>query len=201
VPNRKYKISEAPCIALLRKSAMFIPDPESEVFHPGFQIKKAPDSRFRIRNKEFYSKNCSLALGNVIGDVHPGSRIWIPDMDFFSILDPGSRGQKSTGSRIRIHNSDINEQLFLLAEDPYPQINSSPYFTVDIQHNGLLKSGPVPDPNLEKKVVYVLPHGFKIRIRISTVQINHDPQHLNTELPVPKQSYLGVELFGRHVQL
>jgi hypothetical protein len=38
-----------------------------------------------------------------------GSRIFFPDPDFLSILDPGSRGQKGTGSRIRISNTDINK--------------------------------------------------------------------------------------------
>jgi hypothetical protein len=33
--------------------------------------------------------------------VHPGSRISDPDPEFLPIPDPGSRGQKGTGSRIR----------------------------------------------------------------------------------------------------
>jgi len=92
---------------------------------------------------------------------------------FFPIPDPGSGGSKNQESRIRIPNSDINEQLFLLAEDLYPQITSSYYCTADTgttQQILLSKSEPVPDPNLEKTVVYVLPHGFKISIRISTLK-------------------------------
>jgi hypothetical protein len=37
--------------------------------------------------------------------VHPGSRIPDPDADFLPIPNPGSRGQKGTGSRIRIRNT------------------------------------------------------------------------------------------------
>jgi hypothetical protein len=40
---------------------------------------------------------------------HPGSQIRNvpdPDADFLPIPDPGSRGQKGTGSRIRIRNTD-----------------------------------------------------------------------------------------------
>jgi hypothetical protein len=35
------------------------------------------------------------------------SGMFIPDSDFFPIPDPESRGQKSTGSRIRIRNTDF----------------------------------------------------------------------------------------------
>jgi hypothetical protein len=36
-----------------------------------------------------------------------------PDLDFLPIPDPGSRGQKGTGSRIRIRNTGkMIEQLF-----------------------------------------------------------------------------------------
>jgi hypothetical protein len=39
--------------------------------------------------------------------VHPGSPIPDPDADFLPIPDPGSRGKKGTGSRIRIHNTGL----------------------------------------------------------------------------------------------
>jgi hypothetical protein len=41
-------------------------------------------------------------------DVHPGSGY--TDLGFLPIPDPGSRGQKGTGSRIRIRNTDIYRQ-------------------------------------------------------------------------------------------
>jgi hypothetical protein len=37
--------------------------------------------------------------------VHPGFRIQDPNADFLPIPDPGSRGQKGSGSRIRIRNT------------------------------------------------------------------------------------------------
>jgi hypothetical protein len=66
---------------------------------PGIPGLKDPGSQIQIRIKEFKyffnPKDCSQALGIMIRDVHPvyGSR-------FFSIPDPGSMGQYSTGSRI-----------------------------------------------------------------------------------------------------
>jgi hypothetical protein len=37
-----------------------------------------------------------------------------PDLDFLPIPDPGSRGQKGTGSRIRIRNNATNFAVFLI---------------------------------------------------------------------------------------
>jgi hypothetical protein len=55
---------------------------------------------FRIRIKEFKYSNPKWfqALGNMIRVVYPGYGFW-----FFT--HPGSRGQQSTGSRIRILNT------------------------------------------------------------------------------------------------
>ncbi len=61
----------------------FIPDPN--FFHPGSASK---NSSILTQRYGFY------ALGNIIRVVHPGSRSWL-------FIHPGSRGQKSTGSRIR----------------------------------------------------------------------------------------------------
>ncbi len=56
--------------------------------------------------KYFNPKNCFSALGNMI---RVSSRICIPDPDpdFLPIPDTGSRGQKGTGSQIRIRNIGI----------------------------------------------------------------------------------------------
>jgi hypothetical protein len=64
------------------------------------------DSRTRIHIKEFKYFNPAngfKSLGNMFRDVRhgSGSRILI----FLPILDPGSRCQKGTGSRIRIRNT------------------------------------------------------------------------------------------------
>jgi hypothetical protein len=45
------------------------------------------------------------------------SRKYDPDPDFLSIPDPGSRGKKGTGSRIRIRNTvRINNALFDISD-------------------------------------------------------------------------------------
>jgi hypothetical protein len=75
---------------------MFIPD-------TGSRVKKIPDPGFGSESTNssiFKHKNCFSALGNMIRDVHPGSGLW-----FLPIPDPGSSGQKGTGSRIRIRNT------------------------------------------------------------------------------------------------
>jgi hypothetical protein len=62
---------------------------------PGSRVKKIPDpgsgsasKNLRIFNPKFFSK---------LSD---------PDLDFLPIPEPGSRGQKGTGSRIQIRNID-----------------------------------------------------------------------------------------------
>ncbi len=92
-------------------SEFSIPDPES-------RVKKIlyPGSGSASKNSSIFNpKNCFLALGK-IEDGHPGfgSRIW----NFFSIPAPGSRGQKSTGSRIRIRNSGPYNTPFSPQEPP-----------------------------------------------------------------------------------
>jgi hypothetical protein len=68
-------------------SGMFIPDPY--FFHPGSEFFP---SRIHIKEfKYFIPKNCFQALGNMI-------RVGL-------FMDFGSRGQKGTGSRIRIQNT------------------------------------------------------------------------------------------------
>jgi hypothetical protein len=61
-------------------------------------------------NKKIYGSHAVLQ----IRDVYPGSRIrifstriHIKELKFLPIPDPGSRGQKGTGSRIRIRNTSL----------------------------------------------------------------------------------------------
>ncbi len=75
-------------------SGMFIPDPT--FFYPGSELSPS-----RIRIKEFKYFN---------------PKKMFPDADFLPIPDPGSRGQKGTGSRIRIRNTVIWFQLFVSGE-------------------------------------------------------------------------------------
>ncbi len=87
----------------------FTPKSKSQVnktsVDPGSQIQGQKDSGSA-------SKNFSILTQKVVSTL---SEIWSglfipdPDLDFLSILDPGSRGQKGTGSRIRISNTDINK--------------------------------------------------------------------------------------------
>ncbi len=72
---------------------MFIPDPnifipDPNIFYPGF----------RIRIKEFKYLNPKKMVPKLL-EIWFG--LFIPDPDFLHIPDPGSRGQKGTGSRIR----------------------------------------------------------------------------------------------------
>jgi hypothetical protein len=90
----------------------------SELFHPGSlnQGLKDTGSQIRVRNKEFryfYHKKLLLALENMIPNDYPGP-------GFF----PGSRGQKSIGSRIWIRNSVIKIIFSLFAGYPPPRHHS-----------------------------------------------------------------------------
>ncbi len=64
--------------------------------HPGSRVKKIPEpgSTSALKNlSNFNPKNCFLAPGNMIRDVHPGPESWL-------LTHPGSKGQKVTKSRI-----------------------------------------------------------------------------------------------------
>ncbi len=55
--------------------------------------------------------------------VHPGSQI--PDPDFLPIPDPGSRGQKGTGSQIRIRNTGINTKKWIRIQTLHKKYSGS----------------------------------------------------------------------------
>jgi hypothetical protein len=90
-------------------SGMFIPD--LNFFHPGSRVKKILGSRIRIKIFKYF--NQKIVLSSRKYDPGCFSRIRIPDrdLDFLPILDPGSRGQKGTGSRIRVRNTVDNSAL------------------------------------------------------------------------------------------
>ncbi len=83
-------------------SGMFIPDPT--FFYPGSELSPS-----RIRT----SKNLSILTPK---KWFLSSRKYDPVADFLPIPDPGSRGQKGTGSRIRTRNTVIWFQLFVSGE-------------------------------------------------------------------------------------
>jgi hypothetical protein len=79
---------------------MFIPDPGFECFPSRIPdpIFFHPGSRIRIKYLGILIQKIGFyALGNMTRVVHHGS-----------FPDPGSRGQKGTGSRIRIRNSAVH---------------------------------------------------------------------------------------------
>jgi hypothetical protein len=79
---------------------MFIPD--SNFLHPGSEFFPS-----RIRIKEFkYFKPKKWFLSSRKYD--PGSSSWTRILTFLSIPDPASRGQKGTGSQIRIRDPGFN---------------------------------------------------------------------------------------------
>ncbi len=78
---------------------MFIPNPGSEFFHPGSQVKKIPDSGSRVRIKEFkyfYPKKLFLSSRKY----DPGCLSWIriPELDFLPFPGPGAKKAPDTGS-------------------------------------------------------------------------------------------------------
>ncbi len=93
---------------------MFFRIPDPTFFHPG---SRTPDPNFfylgsgsRIRIKEF--KYCNPKKWFLISRKYDqGCSFRIPDLDpdFLSNPDPGSRGRKGTGSRIRIRNTIRNQ--------------------------------------------------------------------------------------------
>jgi hypothetical protein len=93
---------------------MFIPNPRSPIpdptfFHPGSRIR--PVSILTPNNQ----KNGFLSSRNMIRVVHPGSRIRMLTFYPSRIPDPGSRGQKGTGSRIPANHPPPPE--YLLTQD------------------------------------------------------------------------------------
>ncbi len=68
--------------------------------YPGSRIKKIPDPRSASKNLSIF-KPKKLFISSRKYDPGCSSRIQTPDLDFLPSPDPGSRGQKGTGSRIR----------------------------------------------------------------------------------------------------
>jgi hypothetical protein len=83
-----------------------IPDPGPEFFHPG--------SRIRIKEFQYFNPK-KWFLSSRKYDPGWSSRIPDPDPYFLPIPDPESRGQKCTGSRIRILNTEEEAMSFLLS--------------------------------------------------------------------------------------
>jgi hypothetical protein len=79
------------------------------------QIPGQKDSGIRIKKfKYFNAENCFQPLGNVM-------QIFIPDtvLDFLTILDPGSSGQKGPGFGMRIRNTVWNNDRQAKFQQPW----------------------------------------------------------------------------------
>jgi hypothetical protein len=85
-------------------SGMFIADPGTEFFHPESRIRDPnffhPGSWIRLKELKYFNPK-KWFLSTQKYDPGFSSRIRIPDPDFLPIPNPGSRGQKGTGSRIQ----------------------------------------------------------------------------------------------------
>ncbi len=91
-------------LAVLRTRDVY---PGSDFFHPGSRVKKIPWSGSASASKNLSVLTQKLFPCSRKYDPRRSSRIRIldPNLDFLPIPDPGSRGQKGTGSRIRIPNT------------------------------------------------------------------------------------------------
>jgi hypothetical protein len=91
-------VADPGCLSRIRLYSTRIPDPNC--LHPG--------SRIRIKEYKYFDpkKPQKWFLSSRKYDPGCSSRIPDPDADFLPIPDPGSRGQKGTGSRIRIRNTE-----------------------------------------------------------------------------------------------
>jgi hypothetical protein len=122
---------------------MFTPDPN--FFHPGSRFPNPnffhPESwpKKLFLNSRKYDQGCS-------------SQIWIPDP-----AHPGSRGQKGTGSRIRIRYTAFDKGL-CLKMTPTPKIGKFGIFHILIwqlfqffcTHRGQLFSGQLAEKSCMK---------------------------------------------------
>jgi hypothetical protein len=105
-----------------RKSVLRIRDvyPRSDFFPSRIPDPNCLHPRSRVRIKEFKyfnpQKNKKWFLSSRKYDPGCLSRIPDPDADFLPIPDPRSRGQKGTGSRIRIRNTEFYFEKLLIVK-------------------------------------------------------------------------------------
>jgi hypothetical protein len=139
------------CVVANPGCLSWIPDPT--FFHPRSRIRivSIPDPGSASKNLSRYFNP------KLVSKVHPGSRISDPDPDFLSIPDPGSRGQKGTGSRIRntaymifgllvlVHNFTHPNSAGLL--DPEPDTVASKILKYDNLKDKKFQGGWVPTKN------------------------------------------------------
>jgi hypothetical protein len=94
---------------------MFIPDPGSDFFPSRIPDPNCSHPGSQIRIKEFkYFNPKKWFISYRKYDLGCSSRIPDPDPDFLPIPDPGvKKGQKGTGSRIRIRNTERTFYCFL----------------------------------------------------------------------------------------
>jgi hypothetical protein len=90
---------------------MFIPDPGSDFFSTRILTVSIPDPGSASKNLSVLTPKKPKKWFLSFRKYYPGcsSRIPDPDADSLPIPDPGSRGKKGTGSRIRIRNTDFRK--------------------------------------------------------------------------------------------
>jgi hypothetical protein len=100
-------VADPGCLSRIRLFS--IPDPGSELSPSRIPDPNClpPGSRIRIKEFKYFNPQKTKKWFISSRKYDPGCsyRIPDPDADFLPIPDPGSRGQKGTGSRIRIRNT------------------------------------------------------------------------------------------------
>ncbi len=98
-------------------SGMFIPDPGSDFFSIPDPNCLHPGSRIRIKELKYFNPKKPKKWFLSSRKYDPGCSSRHRMLTFYPsrIRDPGSRGQKGTGSRIRILNTDCSVALLIVA--------------------------------------------------------------------------------------
>jgi hypothetical protein len=110
----------------VRCGTSIVADPGSDFFPSGSRIRAVsiPDPGSASKNlsilKPKKPKKLVLSARKYDLVVHPVCQILDPDADFLPIPDPGSRGQKGTGSRVRIRNTGYQYSANISVVDPDP---------------------------------------------------------------------------------
>jgi hypothetical protein len=98
--------------------------------------------------------------------VHPGSRFPDPDADFLPIPDPGSRGQKGTGSRIR---NTGGTSILLKSKRKEAKIKNETFENQE-QHSSSSKSPPKFEQQLIKPFEWLFAKSVRLQCRRSRVR-------------------------------
>jgi hypothetical protein len=109
-----FSVADPGCLSRIPDPTFLSRMPDPNCFHPGSISKNLSIlTQKKVLSSKKYDPGCS-------------SRIPDPDPDFLPIPDPGFRGQKGTGSRIRICNTGcIGRGIRESALRDWPSVNHS----------------------------------------------------------------------------